>query len=490
MDASAAEHETLEISAHVDDALASWSRTIGNRQPDVDPRPLFAKAAAELGELFKIDRTVYPEREKDTFQCIVDDLSTIGLGAGIDTDEVQRILADNLRGQGQRNLSEEIPGDEPFERGAAPDQTANNPGRLSLVAASTLHGVEIQRRRWLASSRIPMRAVTILSGDGASGKTTILMQLSAAVVLQRDWLGLPVEEHGPVMFITAEEDADEVHRRLAAIAEHYGVGFSDLSHFHFACLSGEDSLLCVAQRDGTLRATPLFERIEEAARRIRPRLICIEAAADVYGGDENVRGQVRQFIQLLRRLALAADAAVVLIQHPSVMGMQEGQGRSGSTGWRNSARAQLYFASAKRGDDDQESDVRELRVVKSNYSRAGDTIAVRWERGVFIPTGAQNPIDRAVAEADIDALFLRLLDEFTVAGRAVRPSESRSGAPQQFANHPAARERRVSAKALKLSMERLLAARRIVVVNSGPPSKQTQSLARPSEPPSEVSRTY
>ena len=47
--------------------------------------------------------------------------------------------------------------------------------------------------------------------------------------------------------------------------------------------------------------------------RSRPSLIAIEAAADVFAGNENDRAQARQFVALLRQLAIGSDAAVLLI---------------------------------------------------------------------------------------------------------------------------------------------------------------------------------
>ncbi len=246
--------------------------------------------------------------------------------------------------------------------------------------ASDFHGVDVPRRRWLVPGRIPLGAVTILSGDGSAGKTLLTLQLGYGVTAGLpDWLGATIEEHGPAMFVTAEEERDEVHRRLDAIAQHHGHAFSALDGFHLCCLSGEESLLCIAERDRSIKPTKLFERIEAKAKEVKPKLIVIESAADVFGGIEFDRGQARQFIQLLRRLAISAGgAAVILLQHPSVAGLAEGQGRSGSTGWRNSARSMLYLSSMKHKEDDPDGDLRELRVVKANYARDGESVKIRY----------------------------------------------------------------------------------------------------------------
>jgi RecA-family ATPase len=87
---------------------------------------------------------------------------------------------------------------------------------LALVNAASLADKQIPQREWLVDEIIPMRQVTFIYGDGSTGKTLIELQLSVAVVTGTDWLGnLPKE--GNVLILSAEDDIDETHRRLADI---------------------------------------------------------------------------------------------------------------------------------------------------------------------------------------------------------------------------------------------------------------------------------
>jgi len=42
-------------------------------------------------------------------------------------------------------------------------------------------------REWAVRDRFPLRNVSILSGEGSTGKSILIMQLGAAHVLARDW---------------------------------------------------------------------------------------------------------------------------------------------------------------------------------------------------------------------------------------------------------------------------------------------------------------
>ena len=178
---------------------------------------------------------------------------------------------------------------------------------------------------------IPDRTVTIVAGDGGDGKTTLMLQLAAAMASGRPWLGYSPEP-APVTFLSAEDDLDELHRRLAMIAVSLDVALSDLSDLHLIPLAGRNAVMGAPQgKTGIVNATAVFHGLGALAQRIKPRLVVLDALADVFGGEENARAQARQFIGLLRGLAIDHNLAVALIAHPSLTGISSGSGTSGST---------------------------------------------------------------------------------------------------------------------------------------------------------------
>ena len=89
-------------------------------------------------------------------------------------------------------------------------------------------GKPVPERQWFVEGLISDRTVTNLSGDGGSGKTEIILQLIAAASLQTQWFGKPVST-GPCLYYGAEDEADELHRRLETIVRHAGKQLSDLA---------------------------------------------------------------------------------------------------------------------------------------------------------------------------------------------------------------------------------------------------------------------
>jgi len=334
--------------------------------------------------------------------------------------------------------------------------------------------LDLKPRPWLIAERIPRRNVTLLSGEGAIGKSTLLMQLLGATVLAGgQWLGT-FPEHGPALYLTAEEEDNEARLRLEAVADSLGTSRQRLkdSGLHVLSFAGRDAILGEPDRNGIIRPTPLFARIRDDVLRLKPKLIGIDAAADVFGGNEINRAQTRQFITILRGLGIDTDSAVMLVAHPSLEGIRSDTGLSGTTAWHNSVRARMYFKKAP-GDD---KTLRVLEVKKNNYGPEQENVLLRWRDGVYMMVPGEGSIERLTEDARIDELFLTLLRRFTEQGRNVSGKDNGPNrAPKLFAADPQAKGS--SKKQFEEAMARLFAANKIRVVVEGRPSHQTSRLA-------------
>jgi RecA-family ATPase len=208
------------------------------------------------------------------------------------------------------------------------------------------------------------------------------------------------------------------------------------------------------------------------------RLLILDALADLFGGEENARRQVRGFIVLLKRLAIREKLAVLLIAHPSLTGINTGSGLSGSTDWHNGPRARLYFEQPKYRDNKIiEHDARTLTVKKIQYARSGTVFRLRWHEGVFVyesREGGGSPYDRAAVASKTESVFLALLGNFETQGRRVSPNPGANYAPSVFEKESDAEG--ITRTAFANAMSSLLKANRIHIVSEGPPSRRRDRL--------------
>ena len=222
-------------------------------------------------------------------------------------------------------------------------ETPALPALLTLVCPPAWRDVPLEPMRWLATNRIPAGDVTILSGDGGGGKTTVALQLAVAVERGLgDWLGT-VCEPGPVIFFSGEEPEAEMRRRLQRVSHKRGLDPVNLENLHFHFADPDACLLGVSRREGPIAPTPLFASLAAAVLEIRPALIVVDSIAATFGGNQNDRVHARTFVAMFRRLAQQANCAVLLLDHPSLSGITSGTGRGGSMDWQNATRARLHL---------------------------------------------------------------------------------------------------------------------------------------------------
>ena len=351
---------------------------------------------------------------------------------------------------------------------------------IEPVRASDFNGQDVPPRIEHVAGLMPAHNVTLLSGDGGTGKSLAALQLAAATALSLPWFGLATIG-GPALFISAEDELDEVHRRLNDIRAAAGLTFADFDKLHILSLAGEDAILAMPEsRSNVIRITPLFRQIETWVRQYRPELVVLDTLADLFAGDENNRAQARQFVSQLRGLALKARTTIVMLAHPSLSGMASGSGTSGSTGWSNSVRARLYLERVLTRDGEKaveaDPDVRVLRLLKANYGRTGSELRVKWQAGVFVPTetpGIGNDI-MVTETIRAERVFSTLLARYLAEGRHVSSTPSANFAPSIFAKDP--RADGASKAALTRAMNNLFADHIITTEEYGPPARRRQSI--------------
>ena len=308
------------------------------------------------------------------------------------------------------------------------------PPALELTCAADIAATAPPERPWIVPGWLPARQVTLLTGDGGTGKSQIAMQLQASASAAAPWLGLPVTPCRSIG-LYAEDDQDELHRRLHDIMDLTGIRPAALSAMHWRSVIGDQAEMVEVDEAGTIQPTAYFREIERTVLSVQARLLVLDAVTNLFGGDEIRRRQVNAFILLLRQLAIKMDGAVLLLGHPSASGIATGSGLSGSTHWNNAVRSRLYFA--RTTGDDADPDERTLSKLKANYAGAGDVLRVRWQHGGFIGMDEPGSVDRAALASKADRVFRSLLAATYADGAwtSANPN-SKNYAPSAFSRHP------------------------------------------------------
>jgi RecA-family ATPase len=249
---------------------------------------------------------------------------------------------------------------------------------------------------------------------------------------------------------------------------------------HILCLLGEDATLVAANgKGGAVETTNLYRQLYEMAGDIKPKNISVDTLSRAFAGDEIDRVQVYAFASYMQKIAKVADGSVTILNHPSVAGINNGSGISGSTAWHGAFRFRQYLTSVKaEGGEQPDGDLRQLQFKKNQYGPLGETIVVRYQNGLFLPERAMSNLDKAAREARVDEIFMSGLSQIVRQGRdAMAGQTSSEFGPTLISNLPDAKKERITKMELVDAMNRLLDANKIHVgKTSGSPSKAKKCL--------------
>ncbi|MBP1881951.1 AAA family ATPase [Sinorhizobium mexicanum] len=322
--------------------------------------------------------------------------------------------------------------------------------------------------------------VNYLTGAGAVGKSLLMLQLACAVALSpRDypesfWLGRPVNLRGPVLYLTTEDDQDECWRRIRDIAASEIFEIRRLYRLQIADLVMHDKVLF--QGRNAVKKTPLFDTLQNTVDAITPVLVIIDNRAQTAEVQELDRSAATKIGGYLRRLAKGWGTTVILLAHPSLSGMRDKTGNSGSTGWLNSIRNQIDMCRPDDTEGPDDDGRRQLVNRKSNYGPLGRVVNLKWELGCYRCTDKPKRAGADIGQADrAERVFLALLSLHT--GRGINVSanpKAQNYGPRVFGGHP--KREGTTPKMLAAAMEALFDKGKIRAVRYGAPSDDTWRL--------------
>lgn len=330
--------------------------------------------------------------------------------------------------------------------------------RLPIIDRRPWIGQHPPERDWMLEGWIPSRRATLLTGRGGVGKSLLAQQLSTCIALGRAFLGQQTQR-ARALYLTAEDDAEELWRRQVAICRAVGCDLDQLEgQLFLSTLVAElGNDLASFDQQGRLQRSERYRQLVNAVDEFQIGFVVVDNASHAMAGDHNDLQQVAAFIGLLNSLAVHCGGGVLLLHHPN----KAGDEWLGSVSWETQVRSRLVLHPSDREGD---RDARWLNNPKANYAADGARIDLRWRDGAFISEKELEDDERenletiARASADND-IFLACLAERNRQMRPVSERFSRSYAPTVFA---AMSESHGIGKArLEAAMDRLFRCNRI-----------------------------
>lgn len=281
---------------------------------------------------------------------------------------------------------------------------------LSIIDWNNIPDVD---REWLIPQWLPANTVTMFTGAGGAGKSWLTLQAVCQIAcgykdafLNPDYVIEPPADYddeamGPanVIFATYEDEPAEIKRRLYALAS--GMPWIEQSmdaikrHVHIVDMRGVGSVWGpglgkhIANTGDLLQAGEDLRAICELKE---AKLLVMDPLSGAFGGNENDRTAVYDFVSSFRGWGDEAKCAMLVIGHLPKGEEAKKSGFSGSTAWEASARAmwklEKKLFTVTEGNKQIKRRFWGVEHTKSNYAALQGTIPLIKQKTGWFRRGA------------------------------------------------------------------------------------------------------
>lgn len=319
--------------------------------------------------------------------------------------------------------------DEPEAVSAPVDTKGRSPLRWA-----ELEPKDPPERQWAIPHWLGIGYMTLLAGPGGVGKTLLAQQLASALAIGDGWFE-PVARPLKVLMWAGEDDHDELWRRQWKIAGTQGKLLRDYHpNLIIESFAGRDCSL-VEPVFGRLTPTKMMTELQEQVADYQADVVILDNVARLYGGDENVRHQVTQFVNWLSGACNAHHpTAQLLLAHPAKIGGSE---YAGSTAWEAAVRSRWFFGRTPPDDENPPTDdsVRYLSRRKSNYSGL-DSIKMDFDnvRLVFRKSDGEQEDNRSPSVKRMEFIILDFIKKMDSENTTCSHNKGRNNIASMMAN--------------------------------------------------------
>lgn len=186
---------------------------------------------------------------------------------------------------------------------------------------------QIEPRAWLYGYHLVRKFASCTVAPAGVGKSSLALAEVLAMVTGKPLLGVePADGPLRVWYWNGEDPREEIDRRVAAIALHYGITEADIGGRLFID-SGRDMEIVIASQtvNGVAVATPVIDALNATIARHRIDVIQIDPFISCHRVPENDNGAIDRVTKSWAGIAERGNCGVELIHHVRKGGSGSGE---------------------------------------------------------------------------------------------------------------------------------------------------------------------
>ena len=209
---------------------------------------------------------------------------------------------------------------------------------------------DVKPPAYLIAGLVEKGLPVMLAGPGGVHKSRTALHWGLSIAAGVPVYGRPVER-AHFLYLSYEDEADEVARRVQAMAKRLELPIGDNAEYWDFTMAPEPVAIVT---DAGVKPQKFYSRLHAHLKAIPGhKVVVADSTYNVllFTGHAQVNeAAVMAAIGLLRKLCLETDSTILFLWHPSQAGQERGDASGWSVAWHNAPRARLSLSAAKNGD--------------------------------------------------------------------------------------------------------------------------------------------
>lgn len=251
-------------------------------------------------------------------------------------------------------------------------------------------------RKWLLGNVFCRRFVSSLIADGGIGKTALRILQALSLATNKQLTGEHVFQRARVLYVSLEDDRDELRRRVRAAMLHHKIEPAEIDGWLFLSAPEGKAGKLVTANPRTKRPliADMKPELDKAISANAIDLLILDPLVKAHDVEENDNSAMDVVIQVLANLAVAHDIAVDVLHHTSKGAADPGnadRGR-GASAVKNGARlvytlTQMSVDEAKLFGVNEAERRSHVRVDSGKVNITPPLERAQWFQIVGVPLG-------------------------------------------------------------------------------------------------------
>lgn len=189
------------------------------------------------------------------------------------------------------------------------------PNPLLSVISTGDKAFDLQPIDFLIDGYYQKGEINLVLAAGGTGKSLLTLLDAVCIATGKNLTNREVVESGPVIYYNAEDSMNSIQLRLEAICRAYSVSRKSLSNLHI--MSGIDANLKLAEMvDGKVVQGRDYDNLKDLIESIKPVAVVLDPLVKLHQGvSENSNSEMEGVNNLIRRLNLSTESAIILVHH-------------------------------------------------------------------------------------------------------------------------------------------------------------------------------